>query len=100
MIKRFKQENFLIDEFNFAYWLDRDSKDGGIMLYVREDLSSNFVVSGNKTIKSLYLELNLQIIKMRINCSYSPHKPETGNHLTALNSFFLDKHFTKYRTFF
>ena len=81
--------------FSSPYRLDRDSKGGGIMLYIREDIPSNFVASDNKPIESLYAELNLQNIKMLINCSYNPHKADIGNHLVTLNSF-LDVHSTKY----
>ena len=34
----FPQGIFLIDGFSSPYRLDRDSKGGGIMLYVREDI--------------------------------------------------------------
>ena len=33
--------NFLIHGFSPPYRLDRDSKSGGIMLYIREDIPSN-----------------------------------------------------------
>ena len=46
----FPRGNFLIDGFSSPYRLDRDSKDGGIMLYIREDIPSNFVASDNKPI--------------------------------------------------
>ena len=52
----FPQENFLIDGFNSSYRLARDLKGGGIMLYVREDMSSNFLASGNKPMGSFYVE--------------------------------------------
>ena len=39
----FPQGNFLIDGFSSPYRLDCDSKGGGIMLYIREDIASNFV---------------------------------------------------------
>ena len=95
----FPQGNFLIDGFSSPYRLDRDSKGGGIMLYVREDIPLNFAASDNKPIESLYVELNLQNIKMLINCSYNPHKADIGNHLAALNNF-LDIHSTKYEEIF
>ena len=95
----FPQGNFLIDGFSFPYRLDRDSKGGGIMLYIREDIPSNFVASDNKPIESLYVELNLQNVKMLINCYYNPHKADIGNYLATLNSF-LDVHSTKYEKIF
>ena len=91
----FPQGKFLIDGLSSPYRLDRDSKGAGIMLYVRENIPSNFLASDNKPIESLYIVLNLQNVKMSINCSYNPHKAEIGNHLAALNSF-LDVNSTKY----
>ena len=54
----FPHGNFLIDGFSSPYRLDRDSKGGGIMLYITEDIPSHFVASDNKPIESLYVELN------------------------------------------
>ena len=59
----FPQENFLIDKFSSPYRSDRDSKGGRIMLYVREDIPSNFLASANKSIENLYVELNLKNVK-------------------------------------
>ena len=85
----------MIDGFSCPYRLDRDSKGGGIMLYVREDIPSNFLASDNKPIESLYVELNFQNVKMLKTCPYNPDKAEVGNHLAALNSL-LDVNSTKY----
>ena len=65
------------------------------MSYVREDVPSNFLVSGNKPIEPLYVELNLQNVIMLTTCSNNPHETEIGNHLAALNSF-LGKHSAKF----
>ena len=59
----FPQENFLIDKFSSTHRSDRDSKGGRIMLYVREDIPSNFLASANKSIENLYVELNLKNVK-------------------------------------
>ena len=83
----FHQEHFLTDGFRSPYRSDRDSKGGGIMLYVTEDIHSNFLASGNKPIEYLYLELNLQNINRLKNCSYNCHKAEIVSHLAELNIF-------------
>ena len=54
----FPLENFLIDGFTSLCRLARDSKGGRIVLYVREDIPSNFLASGNKFIESVYVEYN------------------------------------------
>ena len=40
--------NFSIDGSRTSDWLDRDSNSGGIMQYVREDISSNLLVTAEK----------------------------------------------------
>ena len=45
----FPNGNFLIQSFSPPYRLDRDSKGGGIKLYIREDISSNLLA----TVRSL-----------------------------------------------
>ena len=67
----FPKGNFLIEGFSTPYRLDRDSKGGGIMLYVRADIPSNLLALEDKPTESLFIELNLQNAKILINCSYS-----------------------------
>ena len=45
--------------------------------------SSNLIAFEDKLIENLFTELNLQNIKMVINCSYNPHKSEIKKHLIA-----------------
>ena len=85
----FPNGNILIDGFSTPYRLDRNSNDGGLMLFVREDIPSNLVEAEAKSIEGLYIELNLRNDKWLLNCSYNPHKNNTGNHL-------LDSHFSTY----
>ena len=40
----FPKGNFLIEGFSTPFRLDRDSKGGGIMLYVRADIPSNLFI--------------------------------------------------------
>ena len=80
---------FLIEGFCTPYRLDRNSKGGGILLYVREDIPSNLITvdinPGIKLIESFYVELNLRNNKWLINCSYNPHKSLIGNHLDEVS---------------
>ena len=55
----FPKGNFLIEVFSTPYRLGRDSKGGGIMLYVKADVPSNLLAFENKPIESLFIELNL-----------------------------------------
>ena len=86
---------FSVEGFSITYMLDRDSKGGGIMLYVREDILSNLIVCEDKPIESLFIELNLKNSKVLIHCSYKPHQSEIKKYLTALRNF-LDLHSSKY----
>ena len=90
--------NFLVHGFSSPYRLDRDSKGGygGIMLYIREDIPPNLLVTDKEPIESLYVKQNLRNEKSLINCSYNPHKTMIKNHLATLSNF-LDLHSSKYK---
>ena len=77
--------NFLLPGFSVPCRSDRDSKGGGILLYVLEDIPSNLLSIENKPIEGFYVELNLHKNKSLVNCSYNPHKSSIGNHLLALS---------------
>ena len=77
--------NFLIGGFSKPYRLDRDLLDGGILLYVREDISTNLTEAETKPIESFHVEINLRNDKWLISCSCNPHKNMIGNHLRALS---------------
>ena len=83
----FPSGNFLIDGFSTPYRLDRNSNGGGLMLFVTEDIPSNFVEAEAKRIEGFYIELNLCNGKWLLNFSYNPHKNNIGNHLKALSDF-------------
>ena len=78
---------FLIDGFSTSYRLDRDSNGGGLMLFVREDISSNLAEAEAKPIEGFCIELNLRNDKWLLNYSYNPRKNNIGNHLKALSDF-------------
>ena len=95
----FPVANFVIDGFSAPYRLDHDSDGGAIMLYVREDISSNLLATDEKNhIESFYVELNLRNEKWLINCSYNPNKTMIYNHLDALSTY-VDLHSTIYEKF-
>ena len=56
------------------------------MLYVIEDIPSKVIAFEDKPSESLFIELNLQNIKMLTNWSYNSHKSEIKKHLTALRN--------------
>ena len=85
----------MIEGFCTPHRLDRNSKVGGILLYVREDIPSNLITVDISPIESFYVELNLRNNKWLINCSYNPHKSLIGNHLDAVSKT-LDLHSSTY----
>ena len=86
---------FLIERFCTPYRLGRNSKDGSISLYVREDTPSNLVTVDMNPIESFYVKLNFRNNKWWISCSYNPHKSLIGNHLDAVSKT-LDVHSSTY----
>ena len=56
-----------------------------LLLFVREDIPSNFVEVEEKPIEGFNIELNLRHDKWLLNCSFNPHKNNIGNHLKMLS---------------
>ena len=52
----FPVSQFLIEGFCTPYRLDRNSKGGGILLYVREDIPSNLITVDINPIENFYVE--------------------------------------------
>ena len=76
---------FIIDGFSPPYRLDPNCHGGGLLLFVRKDISSNLLVIEKKAIESFFIEINLRNSKWLINCSYNPHKNNTATHLDRLS---------------
>ena len=82
----FPKAQFLLHGFSASYRLDRNSKGGGILLYIKEDIPSKLLSSKPKTgIETISVEINLRKRKWFLNCSYNPNKNLTSNHLECLN---------------
>ena len=71
----FPTAQFLLHGFSAPYRFDRNSKDDGILLYIREDIPSRLLNSKFKTgIETISVEINLRKRKQFLNCSYNPYK--------------------------
>ena len=56
----FPSAQFMLKNFGIPYRLDRNSNGGGLLLYVREDIPSNFLkVKSNCNIESICVGVNL-----------------------------------------
>ena len=87
---------FLSDGYSTYFRLDHNAHGGGILLYVREDITSKFLFVEENTIECLFVEIKLQDKrKWLIGCSYKPKKTSSSN-LIAVLSKTLDLFTTKY----
>ena len=66
----FPLEIFSIDGFSSPYRLDRNSNGGGLMLFVREDISSNLV---NRVVLCTSPRVQLKVIA---NAGFFSNAPE------------------------
>ena len=78
----FLKDQFLKKGFNELYGLDRNSKGVGIMLCIREDISSKLLSIEKKNAnEAFYAEVNLRKIKCLLCGSYNPNKSKIYAHL-------------------
>ena len=71
----FPSAQFLIKGFSAPYRFDRNSKGGGLLFYIREDIPSKILTySSNCDIETLLVEINLRKRKWLLNGSYNPNK--------------------------
>ena len=68
----FPNGQFIIPGYALPCRLDRNQFGGGIMVFVREDIPSR-VLSLNKSIESLFIELNVRKKKWLLCCTYNPN---------------------------
>ena len=61
----------------------RNQFGGGIMVFLKEDIPSQ-ILSLNKSIESLFTELNFHKKNWLLCCSYNPNKNNISNHLDLL----------------
>ena len=83
----FPVNQFLIDGFTPPYRLDRNANDGGIMLYVRQDIPSKLLSNNEQDgeIKNIFVEINLRSKKWLICGTYNPKTSHIKNYLQILS---------------
>ena len=69
----FPLEQFLISGFAKPLRLDRNSKGGGIMLFIRDNIPFRLLKPGNLT-EALFTEINFGKKRWLMCCSYNPNK--------------------------
>ena len=82
----FLTAQFLLNSFSEPYRLDRNSKAGGILSYIRKYIPSRLLNSKSKIgIETISVEINLRKRKWFLNRSYSSNKNLISNHFECLN---------------
>ena len=79
----FPSRQFYIERFTPSYRLDRNCHEGGILVYVREDIPSK-LIEMNSSVESISIELNLKKKKWLVNCSYNVNNNNICDHLRSL----------------
>ena len=95
----FPSAQFLIKAFSAPNSFDRNSKGGGLLLYIREDIPSKILTYSSKCdIETHLVETNLRKRKWLLNGSYSPNKSQISHHPEYLNRL-LDEYSKKYENY-
>ena len=92
----FLNAQFYMKSYSKPYWLDRNSKGRGIILYIREDIPLKLINSSCTTHDKEYflIELNLRKQKWVIICNYNPHKTRIKGLLECISKE-IDSHSSK-----
>ena len=89
---RFPGGQFFIEGYHTIFRLDRNGNGGGILLYVREDIPTKYVVHCDfPTCESFYVEISLHKKKWLLNCSYNLHKNNNCNHFFHITNMYTTK---------
>ena len=91
----FPESQFKIPGYSSSFRLDRDQNSGGIMVFVREDITVKFLSFEDKPFETLFIELNFRKKKKLFSCSYNPSKNHISNDLQRLRNS-LDLYSAKY----
>ena len=94
----FPESQFLIEGFSTLYRLDRIARGGRILLYMRQDIPSEYlkIITVNESFEGYFIELNLWSKKWLLGCSYNPNEETITSHISNL-SIALDKLCTDYK---
>ena len=91
----FSVGQFKIPGFKTPFRRDRNKHGGGIMVFVREGISSKLISNETLCIEGMFIELNFRKKKRLLCCFYSPNKITILDHLEILRRN-LDLHSAQY----
>ena len=66
------------------YGLDQNEYRGGILVYVREDISYKLIPMQGSSIECFLIEVNLRCKKWLLSCSYNSHRSLISEHLSII----------------
>ena len=78
----FPTAQFLLDGFPKPYRLNRRSNGGGILLYVKDDISSRLLRDHRlpDNVECVFAEINIRNKKWLLCCSHNPHRNNISNY--------------------
>ena len=95
----FPSNQFTIEGYAAPIRFDRNSRRGGIILYIREDIPARLVtISLPKNFEEFFAELNLRKKKILMSCSYNFAKSDISSHLSIVGRS-LDSYMSSYDNF-
>ena len=100
----FPDPQFIIDGFSPPFRVNKDTRSGGLLLYVRDhiltkeiNINSNFSLSAD-SMQGICLEINFRNRKWFLFGGYNSQKKNIGNYLDYVEKI-LDSHMSKYDNF-
>ena len=95
----FPSNQFTIEGYASPIRFGRNSRGGGIILYLREDITARLLTASlSKDFKGFFVELNLRKKKMLMCCWYNPAKSNICFHLSMVERS-LDSYMSSYDNF-
>lgn len=84
----FPSAQFFIEGFSAPYRLDRNKRGGGVLIYVREDISSKQLSKHTfkHDIEGIFLELNLNKYKLLVLGTYHPPNQDNQYYLDNISN--------------
>ena len=96
----FPSGQFVIKGYSTPFRLDRNQNEGGLLLYVREDIPCKILkeYTPEKPTENLLVEINLISRKWLLSCSYNPKTNLIADHLHCIGRG-IDFYSSKYDNF-
>ena len=96
----FPTAQFFIEGYSAPYRLDRNKYGGGILIYVREDISSKQLVKHTfkDDIEGIFVELNLKKYKLLVLGTYHPPSQDNQYYFNNISNS-LDLYLRDYKRF-